>query len=412
MKQRVLQLISGFWEGGSERQAVQLARLLRESGRFHVEVACLYGGGPLRAEVERLGFKEIPEFPLNSFYDRNALAQLRRFRRFLREREIHVVHAHEFYTNIFGMTGASLARTPVRIASRRETTGTRTPMQKRVERGAYRLAQTIIANAGAVREQLVVEGVSRDKIEVVYNGLDIARVTPEAGTGRADALASLGLPRETGRRFVSIVANLRLEVKDHPTFLRAARRVREVVPDAAFVLAGEGELVEPMRALAAGLGLSKRDVFFTGRCERIAELLSVSDVCVLSSQAEGFSNAILEYMAASRPVVATDVGGARETVVEGETGYLVAAGDDEMMATRIVELLTQPESAREMGERGRRIVEENFSCEAQLARTENLYERLLLATATGAAAARHETDNARRGGGDARAAQSRAKAER
>jgi glycosyltransferase involved in cell wall biosynthesis len=394
MRHRVLQLISGFWEGGSERQAVQLTRLLLESGRYHVEVACLYGGGPLRGEVERLGFEEIPEFPLNSFYDRNAFVQLGRFRRFLREREIDVVHAHEFYTNIFGMTGASLARTPVRIASRRETTGTRTPLQKRVERGAYKLAHAIVANAGAVREQLIAEGIGAKKIEVIHNGLDAARVAPDASMPRADAFAVCGLPRAAeGRRLVTIVANLRLEVKDHPTFLRAARRVREAVPEAAFVLAGEGELTESLRAFAAELGLGEQDVFFTGRCERIAELLAASEVCVLSSKAEGFSNAILEYMAAGRPVVATDVGGARETVVEGETGYLVAAGDDEALAARIVALLKDAGRAREMGERGRRIVEEKFSCAAQVERTEKLYERLL---ASAVAPVAHEIKGVRR----------------
>jgi glycosyltransferase involved in cell wall biosynthesis len=106
-------------------------------------------------------------------------------------------------------------------------------------------------------------------------------------------------------------------------------------------------------------------------------LLRASDVCVLSSKAEGFSNAILEYMAAARAVVVTDVGGAREAVVDGETGYVVPAGDDATMADRIVALLDDAERARGMGERGRRVVVEKFSCEAQLRRTVELYERLL-----------------------------------
>jgi glycosyltransferase involved in cell wall biosynthesis len=193
---------------------------------------------------------------------------------------------------------------------------------------------------------------------------------------RDEVLAMLGLPVEPHRRFVTIVANVRHPVKDHPMFLRAARRVRAEFPDAAFVIAGEGELMESLRALAAELGI-ERDVFFTGRCTNVAALLSISDVSVLSSKAEGFSNAILEYMAAARPVVATDVGGAREAVIEGETGYLHSSGDDEMMAARIISLLGEPERAREMGERGRRLVAEKFSCEAQLERTENLYDRLL-----------------------------------
>jgi len=134
--------------------------------------------------------------------------------------------------------------------------------------------------------------------------------------------------------------------------------------------------VASLQALAEELGIG-RDVFFIGRCEQVAELLAVSEVCVLTSKAEGFSNAILEYMAAGRAVVATDVGGAREAVVEGDTGLLVPAGDDAAMAERIISLLGEPERAREMGERARRSVKEKFSCEAQLARTVNLYDELM-----------------------------------
>jgi glycosyltransferase involved in cell wall biosynthesis len=145
------------------------------------------------------------------------------------------------------------------------------------------------------------------------------------------------------------------------------------------LLAGEGELTESLRELAGELNLSD-STFFLGRCERIAELLSVSEVCVLSSKAEGFSNSILEYMAGARPVVATDVGGAREAVVEEQTGYLVASGDDVKMAERIISLLKAPERARAMGERGKQVVEEKFSCAAQLRNTEQLYDRLLKLT--------------------------------
>lgn len=330
-------------------------------------------------EALRLVAGEIPEYKLTSFYNRNTLRQVRHFARFLREREISVVQTHDFYTNVFGMAAASLARVPARIAARRETAGFRSEMQKRVERGAYRLSHAIIANADAVKEQLLREGVPSEKVVTIYNGLDLERVAPRPDVTRESVLADFNLPQDAARRFVTIVANLHHPVKDHSTFLRAARRVHAAMPEAAFVIAGEGELIAPMRSLAAQLGI-ERDVFFTGRCERVAELLSVSDVCVLSSKAEGFSNSILEYMAAARPVVATDVGGAREAIIEGETGYLVHAGNDETMAARLIELLKDSEQAREMGQRGRRVVEEKFSCEAQLERTQNLYERLLAST--------------------------------
>lgn len=372
----VLQLTNSFHQGGSERQAVQLARLLQESGRCRVFVACLDRSGALLDEVARLGLEEIPEYPLTSFYNQNALKQVRRFALYLREREIDVVQTHDFYSNVFGMAVAARARVPVRIASKRETGGMRTGAQRFVERQAYRLAHRVVVNSEAVGRQLVHDGVGPKKIVTVYNGLDMKRVAPPVGWKRAETLRSLGLPSEETRRFVTIVANLQHEVKDHPTFLRAAKRVHETVPEAAFVLVGEGRLTDSLQALAAQLGI-ERDTFFMGRSGRVAEILAASEVCVLSSKAEGFSNAILEYMAAARPAVVTNVGGAREALTEGETGYLVAAGDDETMAARIVSLLHEPERARAMGEQARRVVLQKFSCEAQLKRTLSLYEELL-----------------------------------
>lgn len=375
MKRNVLELIPSFHQGGSERQCVQLTRLLHEGGRYRVHLAALDGTGTLRAEAEQIGLGEIAAFPLTSFYDRNAATQLRRFARLLREREIEVLHAHDFYTNIFGMAGAALARVPVRIAARRES-AVRSPRHRFIERSAYRLAHAVVANCEEVRQQLIAEGVSADKTITIHNGLNLERVALPADFAREEARAALNLPRAEHHKLVTIVANLRIDLKDHPTFLRAARRVHEAVPDARFVLAGEGDLTSPLRTLAAELGLGEAALFI-GRCQRVAELLALSDVCVLSSKAEGFSNSILEYMAAGRPVVATDVGGAREAIIEGETGYLVQSGDDEALAARIVSLLREPERARAMGARGRQVVEEKFSSGAQLERTLNLYEKLL-----------------------------------
>jgi len=376
LKPNVLHLIDSFEQGGTERQALQLVRELRASDCCRVQLACLQNRGLLRAEADRLDLGEIPEYPLTSFYDPNFATQLRRLARFLKENEIDVLHTHCFYTNIFGMAAATLARVPARITYKGETDGFRTAMQKRAERGAFHFAHRVVANSEAVRNQLIREGVRASKIVQHYNGLDVRRVAVRPDLTREEALVIVGLPREPQRRFVTIVANLRHSVKDHPMFMRAAARVRAAIPDAGFVIAGEGELMPSLRELAEQLGLA-RDVFFIGRCENVAELLFVSEVCALSSTAEGFSNAILEYMAAARPVVVTDVGGAREAVVEGETGYLVPAGDDEKMAERIIQLLRDPERARAMGARAKQIVEEKFSCETHLQNTLDLYHELL-----------------------------------
>jgi glycosyltransferase involved in cell wall biosynthesis len=388
--------VASFDQGGSERQAIQLARLLRVSGRCRVRLATLSARGVLRAEAESAGAGEIEEFPLTSFHDANFARQLRRFARSLRAGEVDVVQTHDFYTNVFGTLGAWLARTPARIAAKRETAGMRTRAQEFVELQAFRLAHKVVANSDAVARKLLEDGVRASKIVTVYNGLDAARVSVPPGADREDILDALGLPR--GRRFVTVVANLRHEVKDIPTFLRAAARVRARVREAAFVVAGEGPLEEPLRGQASRLGISDA-VFFVGRCTRVAELLHVSDVCVLSSVAEGFSNSILEYMAAARPVVATDVGGAREAVVEGETGHLITPGDDETLAARVAALLEEPSRARAFGEAGRARVASKFSCEARLEKTLELY-RALLAREGAAPESRRAAavEDARRGG--------------
>src|SRR5437660_2771432 len=376
MKPNVLFIIDSFEQGGSERQALQLLRQLHESGRCRVHLACLQNRGSLRADAEQLGIGEILEYPLTSFYDLNFLRQLRRLGRFIKEHQIDVVHTHCFYTNIFGMTGAALARVHARVTSKGETDGFRTPMQKRAERISFRLAHRMIANCRVVENQLIREGVNPKRIVQHYNGLDLERMKLPAGTRRSDVRAQLGLPQD--RRLISIVANLHNPVKDHPMFLRAAARVLNVVPDSAFVIAGEGSLMESLRELAAQLGIQD-DVFFIGRCEHVASLLFASDVGALSSRAEGFANAILEYMAAGLPVVAANVGGVREAIVEGETGFIVPAGNDEIMAERIIALLKNPARAREMGELGKSIVEEKFGCEHHLRNTLELYDELLLA---------------------------------
>lgn len=358
---------------------MQLTRLLLEAGRCNVFVATLDHDGVLLDEVKRLGL-DVPEFRLNSFYDLHAFRQVRRFAQFLKKHEIDVVHAHDFYTNIFGMAAAALARVPVRIASRRES-AVRPEKQRFVERASYRLAHAVIANCEDVRQQLIREGVPAKKVRTIYNGLDTARIQP-AHTERHEILRALNLPENA--RFVTIMANMRAHVlqpepycyKDHPTFLRAAKKVHESVPDAAFIIAGEGDLLEATRELARSLGIADR-TFFIGRCRDVGSVLSISDVCVLSSSSEGFSNAILEYMAAGRPVVATDVGGAREAVIHGETGYLVPTGDHDQMARHIIHLLVDSENARSLGESGQRRVNEIFSSVRQLQNIESLYNELL-----------------------------------
>lgn len=374
VQKNVLHLIPSFHQGGSEQQAVQLVKLLQADGSYRVHAACLEREGVLLSEIEKAGVADIPEFRLNSFYDANMIRQLRRCSKFIRDNKIEIVQAHDFYTNIFGMVAASMARVPVRIAAKRET-GMRSSTQMFVERRAFGLSHAVVANAERVKSYLIESGVPRRKISVIYNGIDSARMVGTSND-RAAELRKLGLSADGSMRFVTIVANLRSRVKNHRMFLRAAADMKSRVRNVGFIIAGEGDLIDETKALAAELGLSDR-TYFLGRCTNVDDLLSISDICCLTSESEGFSNSILEYMAAGKPVVATDVGGAAETIIENETGFLVASNDHEAFAGRLAELLNDHVKAAEMGRRGREVAEAKFSLNARLTKTLELYRSQL-----------------------------------
>ena len=367
----VLQFIGSFHQGGSERQAVQLARLLHEDKTVNVFVATLNKEGVLLKEVEQLNLPQIPEFKLTSFFNANFLRQVQKCAKFIRNNRIEIVHTHDFYTNIFGMCAAALARVPLKIASKRETGGMRSRSQKIIEKFAFRQANAIVANSEAVKDYLISEGITSEKVKVIYNGLDLQRLTPQQ-TDRKTICAELGLPVDENIKFITLVANLRHTVKNQPMFLRVAEKVSQKFPNAHFVLAGEGELLENLQNLAMELKIDA-NTHFIGRCTRVPELLSISSAGVLTSFNEGFSNSILEYMAAGLPVVATNVGGAREAIIENETGFLVESDDSQAMVQRLIEFLQTEEKMRKFGANGRQTVENKFSLKSQLKKTLELY---------------------------------------
>lgn len=372
MKKNVLQLIGSFHQGGSERQAVQLTRLLRRDKTYNVRLAALNSEGVLKSEVESLGLTDIPEFKLNSFYDLNFFKQLQKCARFIKENNFEIVHAHDFYTNVFGIAAARLANVKLKIASKRETSGMRTNAQKLVEKRVFNFADRIVVNSEAVKNYLIAEKIRAEKIRVIYNGLDLQRLEPQK-LARREICETLGLPLEDRLKFVTLVANLRHTVKNQRMFLRTAKRVAEKIPESHFVLAGEGDLKTDLENFARELNVADR-THFIGRCTRVPELLSISSVGVLTSFAEGFSNSLLEYMAAGLPVVATNVGGAAEAIIENETGFLIESDDDAAMANRLIELLENEAKIAGFGEKGRQTVKEKFSLETQLEKTLELYE--------------------------------------
>ncbi len=375
MKKNVLQFIGSFHQGGSERQAVQLTKLLHQDKTFNVFVATLNKEGVLLKELEEIGFTNIPEFKLTSFFNLHFVRKLKACAKFIRTNNIEIVHTHDFYTNVFGILSARYAGVPVKIASKRETGGMRSANQNRIEKFIFKIADAITVNAQAVKDYLIERDVSTDKIKITYNGLDLDRLEPKE-TDRSKICNELNLPNDETINFITIVANFRHDVKNQEMLLRAAKRLRKDHPNAQFILAGEGERKKELENLSTKLGVSDK-THFIGRCKIVPELLSISYACVLTSTAEGFSNSILEYMSAAKPVVGTNVGGASEAIIEGETGFLVPSDDDEALANCLKTLIEDSKRSKSYGEKGRAIIEQRFSTKIQLQNLILQYKALL-----------------------------------
>jgi len=361
--------------GGTERQLVQLAARL-DRCRFRPIVCCLSSGGLLRAPLEAAGVPvEVVGFRGLTVF-RHPLAvcrQLAELARVMRRHRPAIVHSLLFWAYVLGTYAAKATRVPAVLSSRR---GLGLFKEERwhylfLERLANRMTDLIVANSEAVkRDVLRQEKLEPSRVRVIYNGVDssLYEFPPDPALR-----ASLGIPEQT--RIVGVVANL-IHYKGHRFFLQACSDVKRKIPEARFLLIGDGPLRGALQSLARDLGLEE-EVLFLGIRQDIPQLLSLMDVAVLPSLEEGFPNAVLEAMAAGKPVVATEVGGVPELVVPGKTGLLVSPGDPQGLASAITALLQDAARAQELGRAGRDRVRAEFGLDRMVRETEELYEELL-----------------------------------
>jgi glycosyltransferase involved in cell wall biosynthesis len=333
-----------FQIGGTELNAVRWVELL-DPERFRLTLVHFAADGPLRERYERSGARLV-HVPLGNMYGPAAIRQGIRLARFLARERIQVFHAHDIYSNIFGVLWARVARVPAVVASRRWWLRSRRPLQQRVNRWAYRLAHRVLANSPSVAAMLARdEGVPPAKIVCMPNSLSEGAFRALAPAEHAEWRARLHLPADA--LVIGIVARLDRN-KDHATLLRAFTRLAAQDPRAYLVCVGEGPQGAELSGLAQGLGLNGR-VQFPGTLTPPFNVHQLFDVSVLCSVSEGFPNSLLEAMAAARPVVATDVGGVRDAVRDGETGVLIPAGDPEALAAALRGLIATPERGRALG---------------------------------------------------------------
>jgi glycosyltransferase involved in cell wall biosynthesis len=356
--------------GGTERQVVLLASGLWQRG-IDTDVIVMFAGGERERElraagvpVVNLGFRRRPVGLGMLWANLRAFGRLVRH---LRRRRPAVLHAFLFHSYLLAAPAARLARVPVLVAGRRSLGyfkgGRRWILA--IERAATAVTDLLIANAEAVaadaRDE---EGVPADKVIVIYNALPDAAFEA-AAPERAPAI------EERGRPVVLCVANL-LAYKGHRFLVEAAALLRERGLDITLDLAGDG----PERAGLAALAAEREvDVRFLGARTDVPQLLARADAVVLPSLTEGLPNAVMEAMAAGRPVVATDVGGTGE-LLRHDRGILVPPGSASALADGLQRLLTDPEHAAQLAAAARAWVCENAALDTMINRHVGVYTEL------------------------------------
>jgi len=351
-------------DAGTERLVTETAKRL-DPAKVDLHLVCLQDSPRLQSLARDYKTRVFPAARLNSW---NGLRQIREFRRYLKENRIDVMHAFMTKSAILGVAAMPGSGCKSIIASRLSIDWY-TPMLTAFFRYYMNPRTTRIwANSEGVKRFVVAhERVRPEKVDVIYQGVDMTRFSADAGDPAATA--ALGIPENV--RVVGIVANYR-PIKDLPLFLRAAKTVAAQIPDAVFLLVGKGDQYTALTTLAAELGIGDR-VFFSNGKGNVTDYLSRMSIACLSSESEGFSNAILEYMAMGLPVVATDVGGNGEAILHGETGFLVKERTGEAFGAPIVELLRNEELRSSMGARALERCKRLFSMEAYIGRLEEYY---------------------------------------
>ncbi len=349
------------WRGG-EQQALYLCGGLLQHG--HEAVMACRSGDEMARRAARTG---VPTYEFNPVGEIDPGAVLR-LARLIRTGRFDLVHMHTSHAHTLGTLAGMLSPETALIVSRRVDFSVRKHAGSILK---YKLpVDRYIAISEAVRDVLVKDGISADRISVVHSGIDLSRF--EHVEDR-DLRGEFGLPEDA-----VVIGNLGALVdhKGHRYLLDAAPEVLDEHPEARFIICGEGELRGPLEEQRRRLGLEGH-VLLPGFRPDVPELLNFFDIYAVPSHMEGLNTSLLDALAMRNPVAACAAGGIPEIVRDGETGLLVPPRDPERLADAIIELIEHPEQGREMGQAGRQLVEREFCVESMVAGTLEVYRRVL-----------------------------------
>jgi len=370
---RILYMIDFLDFGGSEQHLYDLVTHINPN---MFEPHILYcQGGDISSKLEIQGYKlrkmNIPK--VNSL---NALALAPALVRYIKENGIQIVHTLHLKADVYGTVLGKLACVPVIISSRRDTGFTR---KKRhiIFQNIFlnRFVTALVVNSKAVMEAVYSrEKVYKNKMKLFYNGIELDGLVRTEKL-REEVRADFGIrPQDV---VVGTLATFN-PVKRYDLILKAVTVLRDIkqARNIRFVLVGDGITRPDLERFCRLEGLSSI-VTFAGHRGDISRFLSAMDIFVNFSDSEGFSNAILQAMAMSLPIIASNVGGNPEIISDGENGYLITAGRYKDLARRIISLAEDSDLRYEMAQKNREKIESHFRIERMIKQFEELYQELL-----------------------------------
>ncbi len=361
--------------GGAERNLVNILTYIDQS-RFQYFLYTFQLESPMKEllETENIPCAQIP-YPTSPEGIKKYLALVRK----IKQQKINILHSYFESSDIWGTLLAKLAGIPIIVSSKRDLGFLKSKKVLLAYRFINPFITKIIAVSDAVKYQVSIqEKVSLDKIVTIYNGVDIFRFNGD--TDQSSLKNELKF--HSSWPVVGVIANIK-PIKGLEYFIRAAAEIVKQFPHTHFIVVGSSlptpesqNYYRQLRTLINELNLGK-NLFFLGKRADIPEILSMIDISVLPSLSEGFSNTVIESMAAGKPVVVTEVGGNAEAVVHERTGYVVPARDVHKLAEAVCTLLADRNLAHRMGQAGRLRAKQFFSIETMISKIENLYLSLL-----------------------------------
>ena len=377
-KVRLLELRNTYKWGGGPDKTILLSAEQHDRERVEVVVAYVRDTSDYefriaeKAQAKRLTFYEIEERAKLDLRVVQTLSEI------VLRHDINLIHAHDYKSDFFAylLRWKLRQRRPAVISTMHgwALPGLRGDIFWRLDLLLMRRFDHVIAVSHATKEEMVVAGVPSDLISVIHNGIDTA--TWSQRQVNLSMREALGL--SNAFPIIGYVGRISPE-KDMKNWLRAAALITREYPTAQFVIVGEGRddnLSHELKNLADALGIGSQ-VHFLGYREDLPSIYATFDLFFLSSRREGICNSHLEAMAMGIPIVATDVGGTKELIADGQTGYLLSAGDVEGMARVLLALIRDESLRKNVGSAARKHIEDKFSFASRLKCIETLYERII-----------------------------------